>query len=385
MRAAPITFALFLGSLAGCGAAARRPAARGATPIVEGKPPATAHPKVPIDAATRTRLIEAAAAAMEGGYVFPDLGGQAAAHLRDQAAKGAYDALVTAGALTDRLTADLRELTHDKHIAFIVSAQPLPLVDDDVAPSPEDLAAEARAEAVANFGFTRIERLAGNIGYLRLDAFMQAALAGDTAEAAMRLLAHTDALIIDLRGNGGGDPQMVQLMVSYLHPATTQIHINDFYLRDGDATVQFWTLPALPGPRYAGDVYVLTSGNTFSAAEEYAYDLQVEHRGHVVGEVTGGGANPGGTVRLDDHVAMFVPFGRAINPETKTNWEGVGVQPDVAVAAPLALDTAYLAALRSRVGKGADANLEGEIATAIADAERRLADAARPARPRHGR
>jgi C-terminal processing protease CtpA/Prc len=153
-------------------------------------------------------------------------------------------------------------------------------------------------------------------------------------------------VIIDLRQNGGGAPSMVALLCSYLF-GPEPVHLNDLYSRPDDSTHQWWTFPHLPGQRLEGrPVYVLTSKRTFSAAEEFTYNLKSLKRATIVGETTGGGAHPGGTQRITEHFAMFVPSGRAINPITKTNWEGTGVTPDVPVAAARALQSAHLAALQ---------------------------------------
>jgi C-terminal processing protease CtpA/Prc len=131
-----------------------------------------------------------------------------------------------------------------------------------------------------------------------------------------------------------------------LFPEAPVVHLNDIYSRPDNQTHQWWTLAFVPGKRFTGkSVYVLTSKMTFSAAEEFTYNLKNLKRATIVGETTGGGAHPGGQQRVNDHFAVWVPTGRAINPITKTNWEGTGVQPDVAVSADLALKTAHLAAL----------------------------------------
>ncbi|HYF63913.1 MAG TPA: S41 family peptidase, partial [Herpetosiphonaceae bacterium] len=161
----------------------------------------------------------------------------------------------------------------------------------------------------------------------------------------MRFVGHTFGLILDLRQNTGGASTGVAFLCSYLFPPEP-VHLNDIYYREGERVQQYWTLPALPGPRYGpGPVYVLTSRRTFSAGEELAYNLQSLGRATVVGEVTAGGANPVDVYQVHPHFAIRVPTCRAINPITRTNWEGVGVQPDLAVAAGDALDAAYREAL----------------------------------------
>lgn len=344
-------------ALAATGTAAAQPAAR---------------PDQPIDAATRQQVIAGSIAALRKSYVFPDVAAKLDTLLRERARAGAYDRLTTAIAFAEQLTKDLQSVSHDKHMRMRYSAAPLPPdTDPDAPPTPEDLAELRKMIGDTNAGFVRVERLDGNIGYLRLDYFLPGDDVARRAAAAMTLLASTDALIIDLRHNHGGEPATVALIVSYLYDEAAEVHINDIYSRPTDTTRQYWNVAGLPGPRYAGKpVYVLTSGETFSGGEEFAYDVQNLKRAKLVGETTGGGANPGGPARVAEHFALFVPIGRAISPITKTNWEGVGVKPDIATPAAQALDVAYLDALRAqrkRVSAKDPSPLSREIDEALAE------------------
>ena len=184
-----------------------------------------------------------------------------------------------------------------------------------------------------------MEILEGNIGYLKFDFFADPDECGPTAIAAMNFLAHVDAIIFDLRENGGGDPRMVAFVSTYLFDNPT--HLNDLYDRKKDETTQYWTLPYVPGTRLADTpAFVLTSKGTFSGAEEFTYNLKNLKRATIIGETTGGGAHPVSGHRIDDHFMIGVPFARAVNPISKTNWEGTGVAPDVEAKAADALDVA---------------------------------------------
>lgn len=192
-----------------------------------------------------------------------------------------------------------------------------------------------------NQGFEKAERLDDNIGYLDFRGFFPIENAAPVAAGAMAFLAHTSAMIVDLRQNGGGSPDMVAYMCSWFLPESPSVHLNDIYDRVADTIRQYWTVSHLPGPRFLNKpLCLLTSASTFSGAEEFAYNLQQNGRAKVVGERTGGGAHPTRWIRLHPHFALGVPFARAINPITGTNWEGQGLTPDIEVPAADALASA---------------------------------------------
>jgi hypothetical protein len=329
------------------------------TGIATGQAPPAAgpadEPSPSVDAATRTKVAQKLAKELVAGYVFPDVGKKMGEAIREKLANKGYDSCETADALAKQLTADVRAIAHDKHLRVIHAAKAR-LGPPGGPGSPGSMTKQREMMRRWNSGFVKVERLPGNIGLLELHGFADAKAGADTVAAAMNFLAGTDALIIDIRRNGGGTPQMVQLICSYLFPAEKPTHLNTMYSRRGDKTEEFWTLKDLPGKRYLDkDVYVLTSRRTFSAAEEFTYNLKNLKRATIVGETTGGGAHPGGTVPLGNHFAAFIPTGRAINPITKTNWEGTGVTPDVEVDADKALDAARELALKKLREKSADA------------------------------
>jgi len=198
-----------------------------------------------------------------------------------------------------------------------------------------------------NFGIRRVERLDGNVGYLDVRRVAVPANAGPAIAAAMELVMGTYALILDLRRNGGGAPEGVAFWCSYLFPEEDPAHLNDIFHADTGETRQFWALPYVPGSRYLDrPVYVLTSSHTFSGGEEFCYNLQALGRAELIGETTGGGAHPTRGFPVGGAVHMGIPFARAVNPVTGTNWEGTGVTPDVAVPEAEAYDVAYGKALR---------------------------------------
>lgn len=331
--------------------------------------PAANQPDLTLTPAQRTEVIEGAIKQLNTFYVFPDVARQMEAAVRRRAANHEYDQITGAKALVESLTVHFRAVSHDKHLSVMYSAQPLPPMPTE-GPTPEQRERALAFAKTINFGFERVERLPGNVGYLRLDGFMPPDMGAETAAAAMTFLASTDALIFDLRWNMGGDPAMVAFISSYLF--AEQTHLNDIYWRPDSTTRQWWTLAYVPGRRFGGkDVYVLTSNRTFSAGEEFTNNLKTLKRATIVGETTGGGANPGGPRPINDHFAVWVPSGRAINPSTKGNWEGTGVVPDLPVAAGIALETAYLAAL-ARLEPPANPMLAGQIRQAADSVQKEL-------------
>jgi len=303
-----------------------------------------------LDGARRASVIDGALARLDEAYVFPDVARRMAESVRARVARGEYEDIRDGGAFARKLTEDLRAVSRDRHLRVIHHPAGAPQDADGAAAGRDEREQFART----NYGFDKAERLQGNIGYLEITRFPPRELAADTAAAAMGFVANADALIIDLRRNGGGAPPTVAFVQSYLFDQRT--HLNDIYERVGDRTREFWTETRVPGQKFGGSkpVFVLTSQGTFSGGEEFAYNLQQLRRGTVVGEVTGGGAHPVRPFPIDAGFSIGVPFARAINPITKTNWEGTGVQPDVATPASEARDVAYRLALEKLVATAGD-------------------------------
>ncbi len=327
-----------------------------------------------IDSATKTQVIDAVLKELNERYVFAETAKQMETNLRQRITNKEYEAITSAEAFAKKLTEDLQSVSKDKHLRVRYSAQPFPVRKRDREPSEAEKAEYESYMKRINFAFEKVERLPGNIGYIKLNNFFEPELGAETVAAAMNFVANTDALIFDLRENGGGDPAMVALICSYLF-GDKPVHLNDLYFRPTNKTEEFWTKPTVLGKKYGErDVYVLTSNRTFSGAEEFSNNLKVLKRATIVGETTGGGANPGGFVRLSDHFGAFVPTGRAINPITKTNWEGTGVEPDVKVSKELAFKTAYLTALNKSLEKTKDEDFKRGLKEVIEKTQKELDD-----------
>ena len=326
-----------------------------------------------IDAAARTQVVDAILKRLNDSYVFPDVAKKMAESIRDHVAKKDYDQITSAKQFATTLTTDLQAVSHDKHLRVRYSFESIPERRERREPTAEEREQRKRELTWLNHGFGKVERLPGNIGYLEFFNFADEELGADTVAAAMNFINGTDALIIDMRRNGGGNPAMVALVCSYLFGAEP-VHLNDLYWREGNKTEEFWTKKEVPGKRYLNkDVYVLTSKRTFSGAEEFTYNLKNLKRATIIGETTGGGAHPGGGFRMSEHFVMFVPTGRAISPITKTNWEGTGVTPDISVPADQALLVARLMALKKSVATVPDPDFKSDVEEEIQKLEKELA------------
>jgi retinol-binding protein 3 len=299
-------------------------------------PPGVTPVNVVLDAALRKRVIDGIESDLTEYYVDAGVAAKMNEALDAHAKAGDYNSITDGNVFAQRLTSDLRAISHDKHLHVDFNPFKMPAPHK---PTAEDLAHMREQMLKNNCAFDKVEILPGNIGYVKFDAFMDADICGATVASAMGFVAHTDALIFDLRDNGGGQPAMVTLIASYLFDKPT--HLNDLYDRHENSTTQYWTLPWLPGERMpTRPVFVLTSHYTFSGGEEFTYDLKTQKRATIVGEITGGGAHPVSGHLVADYFMIGVPFATAINPITKTSWEGTGVEPDVKVTADDALTTA---------------------------------------------
>jgi C-terminal processing protease CtpA/Prc len=289
-----------------------------------------------VDALVRQDVVAAIVHHLQSDYIDPAVGGRAAKALRAQQKSGAFNGSESGVAFAAALAKSLRESTGDGHLNVEYVEQPLQdgEMPAEVAFTTQEM--ERYYGAGVNFGVKKLERLENNIGLLELSVFPPATMGGTVVSAAMQVLAHTDALIIDLRHNGGGS-DTVTLVASYLFD--TQQPMSGIYDRPSNTTRQRYTQAYVPGARFGPHkpVYVLTSKRTFSAAEALAYDLQALKRATIIGEPSGGGAHPFKYRRIHPHFVLWSVTERSVNPITHANWQGVGVQPDVRVPADQAL------------------------------------------------
>jgi len=318
-----------------------------------------------LNKAGRAEVIDSILAAFEIHYVYPEIAGNMCDSIRHKYQMGEYDKIDDLGQLIGQLSDDLRKISGDLHIRVsVMSPEDLsPAIGDTI--SHEKIAKKARG----NFNFKKVEWLPGNVGYLRFDQFTDPVYAGQTAAATMNFLANCDAVIIDLRYNGGGEEKMVRLISSYFFKEPVQI--NSLYFTETDSLEQSWTYAYVPGKKLINvDLYILTSSRTASGAEAFTYGLKNYNRAIVVGEPTAGAAHWAEYYDFPNlQVRAKIPIARPINPITKTSWEKVGVKPDVEAKASDAMDIAYVNALKNLLKKNSDETIKRDLNWVLVAAE----------------
>lgn len=275
-------------------------------------------------------------------YVFPDVAKSTSSHLLKQWEENYYDVFADTESFAEALTTSVQSINHDKHMRVLLVPPYVATVNTPEKVLEERLERNIRLRE-SNAGFNTVEMLEGNVGYLDLRSFAGMDEGKDITDAYMKLLSQSDAIIIDLRKNSGGSPAMVQYLCSYFF--NQHILLNTLYFRRGDELHEFWTLETVGGTKMPDvPLYVLTSEKTFSGAEEFSYNMQTQKRATLIGQTTGGGANPGQSMNLNEKLRVIMPMGMAINPVTNTNWEGTGVIPDIPSSAEESFGHAHLLA-----------------------------------------
>jgi len=328
-----------------------------------------------IDAATRAAIVDSVTAAIDSIYVLEEPAKRIVAGLRKNLADGKYDDITDPEEFAERLYQDAQAINHDGH--FRIAAMP-PLdpavVEAQQDEDPADVERRRRLRRAENYGFKKVEILSGGVGYVRFDRFSHGEEAFAAAAAAMNFVTNSNALIIDLRNNGGGSASMIRFVCGYLFEEKE--HLINWDIRAEDKTVQSYSADYVPGRRLIEQpVYVLTSGRTFSAAEEFTFDLRHLERATIVGDTTGGGGHTvaGYTFDFDGfRIGIRIPYGRAYNPENNEGWEGVGVTPHIAVPADQALEAAHADALRKLIEAEEDEQIVATYQWGLTDLETRL-------------
>ena len=268
---------------------------------------------------------------IEESYIDLDLSKKMIIELNKNLKSNKYKKITNPVEFSKIVTEDLQSISKDLHLKIRFEpariAQEKLVISEDKQLEMEKSTAVQMAEI--NYGFTEVKILEGNIGYLNLSQFADIKYAKEAATATMNFLSNTNAIIIDLRSNGGGVPSMMQLLSSYFFDEKPVL-LSDFYERKTNTKTQLYTFENVNGKRSTNKpLYILTSKHTFSAAEAFTYTLKHLDKAIVVGEITKGGANRTKRINLNDKFTISVPYIQSIHPITKTNWEGKGVQPNI--------------------------------------------------------
>jgi hypothetical protein len=309
-------------------------------------------------------------------YVLPEMRAQVVARLDAAKRDGRYD-VDDPKAFAERITDDLHAVTHDGHmwLSFDPAAYAASASGDD-----DDAAEFWRRHAIrSHHGLTEMRILGGNVRYLKISGFEWVEDETGTAyDAAMEFLKAGDAIIIDLRGNGGGTHAAVRYLVSHFMPGGV---LEMTFMEGSKVPEQSRTLDHLPAGRLQGvPLYVLIDGGVASAGEAFAYDVRQFKLGELVGERTAGAANNNNLLPVAPGFIFSVSYGRPVHPTSNSNWEGVGVEPSVAAPTAQALDIAHqLALMRLSDTAGAPPEKLADYAWAKVGVEARLHPAALPA------
>jgi C-terminal processing protease CtpA/Prc len=224
-----------------------------------------------------------------------------------------------------------------------------------------------------NYGFEKVMRLDGNIGYIEYTGFPEGnQSAQQILDATMNFVSNTNALIIDLRNNQGGDGKMERLFLSYFFDK--KIKLGEIYTRYNNESTSAYTFPKVNGKKYLNKpVYVLVNHKTISAAEAFAYELQQNKIAKVIGDKTYGAANPVKAFFIANTYQVFIPISIVKNTITHTNWEHTGIDADIKISSEKAFIKAQIIALQDLLKANTQMELtEAEIKEKILKLEGQL-------------
>jgi hypothetical protein len=307
----------------------------------------------------RARVIAELRRLIETTYVFPDRRASISAALEQAFKRGELDA-ADPKSFAEKVSRRLSEAGHDLHLRL--EYEPSEFREKIQQRDNRDYSGVMARIRRDHHGYVRQEILPGNVRYVKIANFRWIPEeSGRAVEDAVRFLRDADAIVLDLRGNSGGDPRAVQYLISHFFEGVTELAGE--YDGSTGAYSPLKTLAELPAGRLGGKpLYVLVDRSTFSAGEEFAYEVQQYGLGRLVGETTAGGANGSRRHPVEGGFIASVPYLRLVHPRTGTNWEGVGVIPDLKASGALALDLALLTDLTRPGRPGGSESLDWTVA-----------------------
>lgn len=295
-------------------------------------------------------IIKAICEKVDSFYPYKEIASRVIRGLQSNLSTGKYVKINSPAIFASIVTADMELLSSDKHLDLLFDPAMVSEMKAQKEKGSESAYTASQVETyrLNNFGFTTLKILEGNVGYLDLQLFFDAKYAGDTAVAAMAFFSNCDALIIDLRNNGGGWGSMVSLLLSYFIDSEGELVMKVTRSTVDNSYYAAMTLPYVPGKKlHSIPVYILISGSTASAAEAFAFRMrQLNKRVCLVGDTTAGAENPVDHQILDANFILQIPCYQVIYQKGNAGWEGIGVKPDIPVNVSHALERAYLGALK---------------------------------------
>lgn len=290
-------------------------------------------------------VVLALAKVLRERFAFRERGIAAAREIEVLEHRGTFRNAGTAAELIALIDERIAPLVDDRHFRASYMGPELVAGFSESPPSADAIAAFHEEVRLRGGEIPEVRWLPGNVGYLRISMFLDAPPSMEKLAAAMAMLADTGALIVDVRGSPGGEPAGVANVIGHFVSERTATVRTQGGVEPGSERT-YHAEPRKPG--YTGKpLFVLVDGKTASGAEEFAYDLQALRRATLVGETTMGAATPGGFRPLAHGFVAFIPMQIVANTLTGTNWEGVGVLPDVRVPSAESLSRAHRLALQA--------------------------------------
>jgi hypothetical protein len=326
-----------------------------------------------LDSASKEKIVEEIAKLITDKYIFPDVAKEMVIYIRGRLKENAYDHIKSLRTFTRELTKDLRSVNNDAHLGVIERRGPF-----KKGGSPQELYKSfyLKRGPFRNYGFIKAERLLGNVGCLVIDEFTYVEMdgknfGGETAKAAMTLVSNCRALIIDFRDNFGGRDEMALLLLSYFFEKP--VHILTKSYREQEEK-EIWTLDEISGGILDEiPLYILTSQHTVSGGEMFAYVLKNRRRAILIGEKTRGAAHHTHLFSIENfNIDVSIPTGTTFDPLTQSDWEGKGIEPDIAVPSGKAMNVAYEAALKEILRSNVERSEKHEMEWALMDVQARL-------------
>ena len=299
---------------------------------------------IPLTPAIKAEVVDSLSSILIKKYIYLDTAIKMSNRIKEQLNSGAYNTIANPDIFARVLNADLQTVYSDLHMRIYYDACfEKALKTRSYMESVTRRMNFLQVAKQKNYGFPDVRILDGNIGYVSITQFYDLNEQSiEVVKNVFSFLKNVNALIIDIRENPGGEPDMVKYICSYFFKEKT--HLNDYYDRH-TSTNQYWTNPIASSAIFAlTPVYILVNNHTYSAAEEFAYDLQSLHRATIIGQTTGGAAHWVSSNSISNGFIGNIPFRKAINPVTGKNWEKTGVRPNVNIDEKNALNTALATA-----------------------------------------